>query len=200
MQRGLQLFRHDLLVVHRALLQDADGGHVGQGLSQRDAVVVDGGCVGVEQGQSADHLVAQPHRHRTRGPEPRLDRGGHEPRPAGSVRDQISTGNRHAGLHAVDTRALLGLRRENLDQFGVLGGTRRRTPATALIGQDHSRGVDLEQLNGPFGQQTEEVQHIEVGDQGVGQRHERARQSLVPDIAHHDDLPSPSIIARPCRG
>jgi len=61
-QRGLQLLIQGVAMAHAALVQQADGGHVGPGLADSHASGVKGARGGAEQVQRADDLLAQPHR------------------------------------------------------------------------------------------------------------------------------------------
>src|SRR3984957_12207844 len=63
-QRGLQLLVQGVAVAHAALVQQADGGHVGQRLADADVRGRQGARDGAEQVQRADDLLPQPHRQR----------------------------------------------------------------------------------------------------------------------------------------
>jgi Fe-S cluster assembly protein SufB len=57
-------------VAHAALVQQADGGDVGEGPADADAGRVEGAPGGAEEVQGADDLLAQPHRQGLHGGEP----------------------------------------------------------------------------------------------------------------------------------
>lgn len=61
-QRGVQLVGHNVTAVDRTLLQQADGGDVGEGLPDAQLARIERAWVDVEEVQRADHLGTQPHR------------------------------------------------------------------------------------------------------------------------------------------
>lgn len=81
-QRALQLLGEHLGAVHGLLLQQSDGGDVGQGLDDRDLVGVQNPGMGAEQVQRPDHLVAQSQRDGVHGTESQACGMGSEGRPS----------------------------------------------------------------------------------------------------------------------
>ena len=81
-ERGLQLLGEDVAAVDGALLQQADGGDVGEGLPDAQLALVERARVDVEEVQRADDLGAQPHRQCVYGGEPDLRGGGGETWPS----------------------------------------------------------------------------------------------------------------------
>ena len=65
-----------------SVLQDGDGGDVGERLSDDDVVVAHRSGLGAEQVEGADGLTAQPHRDGIGGAEAGLHRDGGEAGPA----------------------------------------------------------------------------------------------------------------------
>ena len=135
------------------------------------------GRVGAEQVQRADDLLTQPHRQGLHGSEPGLPGGGREPRPARRLGGQVGGGN-GPGPEAVQARALVVLQLEQLEQPGGLAGRGHHAQLTARVSQQQPGGGDVQQLHAAVGQHVQEVDHVEVGDHGVGQLDERLRQQL----------------------
>jgi hypothetical protein len=108
-QRGLQLLIHGVAVAHAALVQQADGGHVGQSLAHTYVRGSQGTRDGAEQVQRADDLVAQPHGQGLHGGEPGLLGGGGEPGPALRIGRQVGGGDGPASAEAVQAGTLVVL-------------------------------------------------------------------------------------------
>ena len=165
-----------------------DGGDVGQRLGGGDVGLVHLCRLGVEQVEGADHVAAQSHRKGVHGVKPSSMRLGGEARPATVRRRQALVDDRLTGPVAVEARALLGLQLEQLEQVNRLAG-RGHHPQVALErGQQQSGGSDVEHLDAPVGEPGQQLDDIEVGDQRVGQLHQRSRQRRfsrhhVPDTS-----------------
>ena len=76
------------------MLEDGDGGDVGERLGDGDVVVVERAGVGAEQVEGADDLAPQAHRDGVGGSEPGAPGDGGEARPAAvdAVRSWLTTG------------------------------------------------------------------------------------------------------------
>ena len=138
----------------------------------------EGPCIGAEQVQRADDLLAQPHRQGLHGGEPGLPGGGREPRPALRRGGQVRGGDGLAGPVAVQAGTLIVLQLEQLKQPGGFAGGSHHAQLTARISQQQPGGGDVQQLHAAVGQHVQEVDHVEAGDHGVGQLDERLRQQL----------------------
>ena len=71
---GVDLRSHD----RRAVLQDGDGGDVGERLGDGHVVVAERSALGAEQVEGPDHVAAQPHRDGIGAEEAGGDRDGRE--------------------------------------------------------------------------------------------------------------------------
>ena len=176
-QRGLQLLVEGIAVAHAALMQQADGGHVGQRLANLDAVCVEGTWGGAEKVERADDLVAQPHRQGLHGGEAGLSGGGGELGPA-LVSTQVGGCDGVPGAEAVQAGPLVALQLEQLKQPGGLAGGGHHTQFSARIGQQQPGGGNVQQLGAAGGQHVQEVDDVEVGDHGVGKLDKGLRQQL----------------------
>ncbi len=101
-------------MAHAALVQQADGGYVGQGLADAYVRRGEGARADAEQVQRADDLLAQPHRQGLHGGEPGLPGGGSEPRPALRRGSQVRGGDGLARSEAVQAGTLVVLYLEQL--------------------------------------------------------------------------------------
>ena len=131
---------------------------------------------GAEEVQRADDLLAQPHRQGLHGGEPGLLGGGREPRPALRRGGQVLGVDGLAGPEAVQAGTLVALYLEQLKQPGGFAGGGHHAQLTARVSQQQPGGGDVQQLHAAVGQHVQEVDHVEVGDHGVGQLDERLRQ------------------------
>jgi hypothetical protein len=131
---------------HAALVQQADGGHVGQRLANVDAIRVEGAGTGAEKVERADDLVAQPHRQGLHGGEAGLSGNGGEPGPA-LLSTQV--GGRHgvAGPEAVQAGSLVTLQLEHLKHPGGLAGGGHHAKLPARVGQQQPGGGNVQQLD-----------------------------------------------------
>jgi hypothetical protein len=116
--------------VDGALLQQPDGGHVGQGLADAQRGRVQHTRIGVEEIQRADHLIAQAHGQCVDGGEAHLGGGKREPRPAAGRRQ---VGDRHRLHRSIDGSALLLSLSDHLSAYLLgpgrfVGGAAGRRP------------------------------------------------------------------------
>ena len=79
---------------------------------------------------------------------------------------------------AVQTRTFGGLNLENVERMGLWGGGSHNLEIAALIAEDDARGIRLEQRNAAFGEGMQEVDGVEVGDQGIGEFDEGVGEDL----------------------
>ena len=112
----------DLGLEHGAVLEDGDGGHVGQGLRGVDVLLSHLPRVGVEEVEGPDDRAPQAHGqgvHRVEAGGERLRR---EQRPPTVDRREVLVHDRRAGAVAVEARALLGLQLEQLQHAHGFAG------------------------------------------------------------------------------
>src|ERR1019366_5545329 len=107
---GLQLLVKGVAAAHAALVQQADGRHVGEGLADAYLRGGQGSRAGAEEVQRADDLLAQPHRQGLHGGEARLLGGGGGPRPAVGWGGHVPRIDGPAGPEAVHPGALVAFR------------------------------------------------------------------------------------------
>lgn len=159
----------DLCLQRGAVLEDGDGGDVGQRPGGEDLVGVQRPGAGSEQVEGADDPVPQPHRDGVHRPEP--GRQCHRPEvgpPA--VRDgKVLVHGHQTGPEAVRARALLGLQLEQLHDPHRLTGGRHHPEFAFGRHNHHAGGGDVEDLHAPVGEQREQLDDVELVDQGVGQ-------------------------------
>ena len=168
----LELLVHDLGLADDPMVQDGDGGDVGQGLGRVHVGLAHLARVDAEQVEGADDGAPQPHRQGVHRVEPGGEGFGREPGPATVDRGQVLVHDRLAGAVAVEARAFLGLQLEQLEQAHRLAG-RRHHPEVAVGRDEHQPGGgDVEHVDAAVGEQGEQLDHVEVVDQGVGQLHE----------------------------
>src|SRR6266568_2010454 len=108
-QRELELLVEGVAMLHAALVQQADGGHVGQGLPEAYVRRAEGPRAGAEEVQRADDLLTQPHRQGLHGGEPAFAGDGGEPGPALRLGTQIGGGDGLAAAEAVQAGTLVVL-------------------------------------------------------------------------------------------
>jgi len=110
-QGGLQLLGEQDLVANGALVQESDGGDVGQSLGDGEMLLAERPPSGAEQVQGTDHLPAQAQGHRMRGVESDVACGPGEHRPPVRGVGEVDVGDDLAGGEAVQagTLALLEL-------------------------------------------------------------------------------------------
>ena len=102
-------------------------------------------------------------------------RGG-EPGPPGCGGGDVSGRHRPPGPEALQIRALVGLQLEQFQKPGPLGGGGHHVQHTVRVGQQQPRCGDAQQPRGTVGQRVQEVDHVEVRDERVGQLHEHVRE------------------------
>ena len=101
------------------------------------------------------------------------ERLGRESGPAAVDRGQVLVHDRLAGAVAVEAGAFLGLQLEQLQHaHGLAGGGHH--PQVAVGGDQHEPGgADVEHVDATVGEQGQQLHDVEVGDERVGQLHER---------------------------
>ena len=186
-----KLFVEHLTAADRAFLQDADGGHIGQRLTQREIGVWHPAGLAVEQVEGADGLAAQSQRDRVHRCEtPAADDGGHEPRPPIRGLRQVGDPDLGRGPISLQTRPLGGLQLQQLHSLCVLAGGRDRAQLLTGIGEQDPCGVRGQQRHAMGDELVEQVDDVVVVDQGVGERHERLTDPLFTlGLDHHGPPP-----------
>ena len=76
--------------------------------------------------------------------------------------DRLSRG---VGLHA---RALVALQLEELEETGFLAGSGDDPRIPVGIDEQNARGIGVDEFDAPIGEHRQEVDDVEVVDQGVG--------------------------------
>jgi len=162
-----------------ALLQDADGGDVRQRL--RQPLIVRGHRDGaaVEQVQPADRLLAQPHGQRHDGPETSRDGVRREQRPASEVGLEVGADHGRAGADALQTRSLVVLQLEDLQQPGFLTRGRDHGEVALLVVKQQASRCDAQQANAGCGQPVKQVDDVVVLDEAVREHHEGPGEFLL---------------------
>ena len=177
-QRGLQLFIEGVAVAHAALVQQADGGDVGQGLTDADFRGRQGPRIGAEQVQRPDDLLAQPHRQRLHGREPGLPGGRRETGPPRRRGGQVRGLDGPTRPEAVQAGTLVVLQLEQLKQPGGFAGGGHHPQLTSRVSQQQPGGGHVEQLHAAVGQHVQEVDHVEADHHRVSELNKRLRQQL----------------------
>jgi len=140
---GLELLGDGFAAAHVALVQQPDGGHVGQGLADAQVRRVERAGFGAEQVQRADGLIPQPHRQRLDRREPGLDGGLGEPGPPRGRAGQVSGGDGGGRCGSTPGRgpgSFCKLETAPASPASLAGG-RRQTQFAARVGQhDPGRG------------------------------------------------------------
>lgn len=87
-------------------------------------------------------------------------------------------GHREPGAEALQTRAFVVLQFVEFEEAGFLGGGGHHLQLAAVVGEHDPGGGGAEQFDAAGGQGVQEVDDVEVGDQGVGQFHEGGGDEL----------------------
>jgi hypothetical protein len=155
------------------VLEDGDRGHIGEGLRGVHVGLAHGTRFGVEEVERADDLTAQAHRQRMDGVEAGGERLGREARPPVVRGDQVLVDHWQTGAEAVQARALLRLDLEELEH--AHGLTRGGHHSQVAIGcdQHETGGSDVEHVHTAVSQQRQKLHDVKVGNERVGQLHER---------------------------
>ncbi|MEU4621915.1 hypothetical protein AB0G04_18320 [Actinoplanes sp. NPDC023801] len=90
----------------------------------------------------------------------------------------MADGERFAGGEAVRARRHLDV--EQLQHPAVLRGRRRQSQHPVLVGDEDAGQLHIQELHAPAGEQAYEIPDIDIGDQRVGQLHERLGNRLLP--------------------
>jgi hypothetical protein len=81
---------------------------------------------------------------------------------------QIRTPHELTGAERVETRAFVVLDLESLEQVHPVTRRRRDVDPADRVGEEQAGLRQLEELDGADGEQGQAVDHVEVGDEGVG--------------------------------
>ena len=107
---------------------------------------------------------------------PRGERFGRELWPPLDGFTEIATLDDLSGPVAVEAGALVVLQLEQLEQLHPMAGRRGDVHTSGWLCEQQSRLGELEELHGVCAQQGQEVDDVEIGDQGVGHVDERTGQ------------------------
>jgi hypothetical protein len=182
-QRRLQLLVERVAAAYAALVQQADGGHVGQRLTDPHILGVEAAGGLAEEVEGADDLVPQSHRERLHGGDPRQPRGYRELRPA-FVGAEVGRCDRQAGPEAVQARALVAFQLEQLQQPRRLARGGDHAQLAARVRKQQADSRDVQQPGATVRQQVQEVNDVEVGDHRVRQLNERLGRQLPVHPVH----------------
>jgi len=163
-------------------LDQADGGHVGQGSRDTSRLRGKGARLGPEDVHRSDGHVAQPQREAVCGLETEFGGPGSEGRPAVVCRGDQDVGNFLARAMGVQTRPLGVLELEQLQQAGILA-RRRHEPERVVVVREHQTGGTAGgDLRGTAGHMVQKVDQIKLVDQRVGDLDEEIRQATGADL------------------
>ncbi len=89
------------------------------------------------------------------------------------------------GRVAVDARAFVGLQLEEVQLTGLLGGRRQQAELLERVGEQKSRGSDVEQGGAAHGEIGQQVHHVEVVEQAVDEGDDGVQHlGFARDIGH----------------
>jgi len=150
---------------------------------------------------SADDLLAQPQREGVDRPVARVDRARCEPGPTVDCVTEIGVDDRLAAVVAVVARTLVGLHLEQLEHLRALVRGGHHPQLTAVVGEQQPGRAHLEELGGEGREHPQELDQVEVVDEGVCDLDERLGEQFRCD---HRDFPlsctdEPSPITSPPR-
>ena len=183
-ERSLELVGQDGGLADGPFLEDPDGGDVGHRLTQQHVGGVEPAVLGVEEVDRSDDLAPDAQRQGVGGDESRRRRFGGEPWPT-TRRVAQRAGSRPA--RRCGSSRGRALPRSGARRAPESWSARTTTPCTAgspRVGQHQPGFHRPEQLDAPLGEQGEEVDHVELVDQGVGQLHQRRGQPLLTAAVH----------------
>ena len=186
----LELLRATLRARHLALLHDSDGGHLRERLRQPDVVVVEAPGTAAVEVQCTDAVVSEAEREGVHRPKaervhPRDDRG---PAVGDITALQIVGDHGCAGAVGLMARSIVVVDLGLLQRLHVRR-QRRRKPEMTVGGLEHDscRG-HLQQLGAALDEHPQELVHLEVVGEGVGQLDEGVQHSLLA-LRHRRSLP-----------
>jgi hypothetical protein len=130
--------------------------------------------------QPADGLAAQPQWDRVHGAEPGGHGGRCEPWPPGPGGIDVGDRHRFSGAHRIDTGALMSLELEQLEQAERLARGGHQLQAAALVDQQQPCLADVQETDAGMDQVVQDLDHVVVVDQGVGQRDEGFGEQVIP--------------------
>ena len=146
-----------------------------EGLRDEAVGIVQLAGAGAEQAQRAQHDAGRAHRDGMHGAEAGVECGRDEPRPPRPRGVQVGDRDRLSGGVAVDARALVGLKLEELQLAGRLGGGRQQAQLVERVGEQEAGGGDVEQLRAVFGEFGQQIHHVEVFEQGIDEGDHRVQ-------------------------
>ena len=125
------------------MLDDAEGGQVGEGPGDDEVGLDHRGLGDAEQVQCAEGHLSQPQRQGERGPEADLPGGFGEQRPPAGPGLQVLVLHGLAGAEGVQAGAFLCLQLKQLQQAHRLAGGGHQRQAARRGGQHHPGGRDF---------------------------------------------------------
>ena len=138
-----------------------------------------------EQAQGAQNNAGGAHGHRMHGGDAHLQRGRNELRPPGGRVAQICHRDRMAGGIALHAGPLVGLQLEEFQFTGLPGGRGQQAQLPQRVGEQESRRRDIQQVGAALGELGEQVDDVEVVEQFVDERYDRAQYtSFTRGIGH----------------
>jgi hypothetical protein len=182
-QCALELRVEVLLRQLVAVLEDGDGGDVGERLGDEDVIGVQRAHLGTEEVEGTDDVAAQAHRDGVSGAETHLDGDRGEPGPASIGCGEVLVDDRSAALEGVEAGSFVGLQFEQLDEAHRFAGRRDELELPGGGRQHDAGGGDVEHVDTAVGQRGEKVDDVEVVDERVGEIDHRAGKH---GLAVHD--------------
>jgi hypothetical protein len=159
------------------VLENGNGGDVGQRLCRVDIGLPQATLADVEEVEGADALAAQSHRQGVRRVEPRAQGLRGEARPARLVGGQVAVHDRLAGAVAVDAGTLPSLQLEELQDPHRLAGGGHHPQVAVGRHQHEPGGTHVQHVDASVGQKGQQFHDVKVGHQGIGQLRERLGQN-----------------------
>lgn len=126
--------------------------------------------------EDTDAFIPETHGHGVDRDEAGGPGGGDEPGPPADLRAKVLDRERLARPEALQTRAFLVLQLEELQRSGpfIRGG--HQVQRATGVGQKNPGFGRIQALESPMDEEIEEIHHVEVIDQRVGQLNERLNQ------------------------
>ena len=141
--------------------------------------------VGAEDAHRADHLLRGAAAGRRARSGTRLPRRGARTAASGpGASAQVGVDHRLAGAEGVQARSFVVLHLEQLQQLDVLVGGRHELQPAALVGQQQPDVGVADELGGAVGDHQQELDDVEVVDEGVGDLDEHVGEPFSGNNGH----------------
>lgn len=184
----------ELLRIDRdPMLNDRNGGDVGQALDGRDPCRVEGALIGTEQVEGTDGETTEAEGKRMHGPKPGSDRLGGEARPPRTCGRKVDVDDRLSRGEALEARSLICLKLVQLKHSHRLRRRGNHLENSAGGGKHHPGGCDVEHLDTANRQVAQEIDNIEVLDQIVGQFDQGPDQEILVYHRHSQNSGSSAV-------